>query len=63
MRKAWQEAIVDAPDYYMWWNDDLLLEPGSISRLLTFQREMEASHGPRVITLGKVVDPETGLVT
>lgn len=63
MRRAWQAAIPSAPDYYLWWNDDLELLPRSVDDLLAFQRELEARHGPRVITIGKVTDPADGAVT
>jgi GT2 family glycosyltransferase len=66
MRKAWQAAIADtdyAADYYLWWNDDLILTPGAVADQLAFHRAKEALLGPKVITVGKVTDPDTGAVT
>jgi GT2 family glycosyltransferase len=63
MRKAWLSAIPDAPDYYLWWNDDLAMVPDSIAELMAFQKAKEAEHGPKVIVIGKVADPQSGAVT
>lgn len=63
MLKAWRTALVHDLDYYLLFNDDLELLPNSLTRLFDFQQEMEAEHGPKVISLGKVVDPDSGAVT
>jgi GT2 family glycosyltransferase len=63
MRRAWQDAIPRRPDYYLWLNDDLRLLPGSLDRLLAFQLTQELHHGPRVISIGKTIDEETGRST
>lgn len=63
MRKAWQSALSYETDYYLLWNDDLELAPGALAQLLALQQELEAVHGPRVITVGKVTDPDSGQVT
>jgi GT2 family glycosyltransferase len=63
MRKAWQTALAADADYYLWWNDDLALLPEAIDKLLDFQRGKEAVHGSKVISIGKVTDPDTGEVT
>ena len=63
MRKSWQAALQDKPDYYLWLNDDLKLLPGSIDHVLALQKAQEALHGPKVITVGKTVDEATGRPT
>ncbi|HKX78538.1 MAG TPA: glycosyltransferase family 2 protein [Novosphingobium sp.] len=63
MRRSWQAAMADRPDYYLWLNDDLQLLPGSLDHLLAVQRREEALHGPRVITVGKTTDARTGETT
>ena len=63
MRLAWQAAQSYRPDYYLWWNDDLELLPNSVALLLNLQRAEEVLYGPRVIAVGKVIDPETHFVT
>jgi GT2 family glycosyltransferase len=63
MRVAWQAAMPCNPDYYLWWNDDLELLPAALCQLLSFQSEMEKTRGPKVISVGKVADPDTGAVT
>lgn len=63
MRRAWQAAIADRPDYYLWYNDDLELVPDAIGGLMRFQRDMEALHGPKVISVGKVVSFDGSRIT
>lgn len=63
MRVAWKRAIEDNPSYFLWWNDDLEMAPGALQRLFSRQKELEAQHGPKVISIGEVIDPETGKVT
>jgi len=63
MLKAWQAAIAQHADYYLLLNDDLELEPDSLVRLHSMQKELEALHGPKVISIGRVVDPDTGQTT
>ncbi len=63
MRTAWRAALGAGSDYYLLFNDDLELGPGSLARMFNFQKAMEAANGPKVITIGKVVDPDTGRIT
>ncbi|MBF7012798.1 glycosyltransferase family 2 protein [Novosphingobium resinovorum] len=63
MRTAWQTALGQGADYYLLFNDDLELSADSLAQLFNFQKEMEAAHGPKVISVGKVVDPDTSKVT
>lgn len=63
MRKAWQAAQQEKPDYYMWWNDDLQLLPLSIAALFKEQKDLEARLGAKTITIGRIVDPATGAIT
>ncbi len=63
MRAAWQAAMNEPADYFLLFNDDLELFPGSIDALVEFQRAKEAIYGPRVISVGRVVDPDTGDTT
>ncbi|SHG88111.1 Glycosyltransferase, GT2 family [Kaistia soli DSM 19436] len=63
MRRAWETARTLPHDYVLWLNDDVHLEPDSLVRLLAFQKEQEAQRGPRVISVGKLLDPATGALT
>lgn len=63
MRAAWRQALESGADYYLLWNDDLDLLPGSLTKLMELQQQQEAINGPKVISVGKVTDPETGAVT
>lgn len=63
MRRAWTDAIEVNPDYFLWLNDDLALQPDSLFRLLIAQRRAEADHDGKVITIGMTADPDTGEIT
>jgi GT2 family glycosyltransferase len=63
MLKAWRTAVRSGASYYLLFNDDLELEPDSITRLFLFQKAMEAVHGPKVISVGKVLDAESDTIT
>lgn len=60
MRLAFSHALKQGYDYYVWLNDDTLLEPNGISHLLSTHRDL-AKHGyPDSIVVGSVKDPITG---
>jgi GT2 family glycosyltransferase len=56
MRRLWTEAVKDDYDYYLWLNDDTILDPYACETLLK-TAENEAVGG---IVVGTVRDPETG---
>jgi GT2 family glycosyltransferase len=63
MRQAFAEAIKQDYDYYLWLNDDTILYPNALSKLLeTFHQLVE--HGKhRAIVAGSTCDPHTGTLT
>lgn len=63
MRRAWQAAVPHRPAYYMLFNDDLELTPDGIPDMMAFQREKEAQHGDKVISVGKVMSPDGTTIT
>lgn len=63
MLHAWRSALGQGADYYLLYNDDLVLKPQSLVKLLNFQNDMERLHGAKVISVGKVVDSPAGNVT
>ncbi len=63
MRLAWQSAIKFNPDFFLWLNDDLSLEPQSIDRLLELWRVRSGAVGKRLIVIGKTISPTTGETT
>lgn len=63
MRKGFAEAIRDGFDYYLWLNDDALLDPGTLAHLLETHHELAAEGEDRSIVVGSTRDPETGTLT
>ncbi|HEV2132767.1 MAG TPA: glycosyltransferase family 2 protein [Terracidiphilus sp.] len=63
MRKAFTEALKEQFDYYLWLNDDVLLDPGAIRHLLATHRRLAESGNDRSIVTGSTRDPETGKLT
>ena len=62
MRKAFAEACLTGYDGYLWFNDDTVLEPDALQRLLATAREWQREHGPAII-VGSVQDQLTGAHT
>ena len=54
MALAERSAVRHRPDYLLWLNDDTLLDPDAVGRLLAASRDEPAS-----IVVGATVDPET----
>jgi GT2 family glycosyltransferase len=58
-RLAWQTAAAeDDYDGYLWLNDDSMIEPDAVARLLTTLQQV-GGDPPRCIVVGRFVDPET----
>jgi GT2 family glycosyltransferase len=52
MLRAWQRALPLQPDYVLWLNDDTLLYPHALVRLLETDARMRADAGQPGITVG-----------
>ena len=63
MRMAFGEALKDDYDYYVWLNDDTMLEPHALGSLLEIHRDLIARGKPDSIVVGSTQDPETGKPT
>jgi GT2 family glycosyltransferase len=64
MRLAIAEAMNSDYDYYLWLNDDTLLNPQAIASLLsTCEGLVESGENPKAIIVGSTGDPETGALT
>ena len=63
MSRAFAEAMRDGYDAYLWVNDDTLLKPDTIARLISTEHHIHASSGTTGVVLGSVQDPETGVLT
>lgn len=60
MRFAFREAMKDDPDYYLWLNDDTVLDPEALNVLLTTSSELMEKGEKKAIVAGSTCDPETG---
>lgn len=60
MRAAFAEAMKGQFDFYLWLNDDIILDPHAVGRLLQAHEELiQKGYVPSII-LGSVKDPRTG---
>lgn len=50
-------------DFLLWLNDDVVLDPGALSRLLRTHRSLSGSGNGEPIVVGSLRDPRTGAVT
>lgn len=63
MRVAFAAAMAKDFDYYLWINDDTLLFPPAISKLVKTSRELQATHDKGVIVVGSTQDESDGRLT
>jgi GT2 family glycosyltransferase len=63
MRLAFSEALKDRYDYYLWLNDDTLLEPQALRNLLNIHHDLAKRAHPNSIIVGSTRDPVTGKPT
>lgn len=61
MRRAFEVAAQDDPDFFLLLNDDTHLLPGALARLLATHRALTAEGEGACVVVGATVDPETGL--
>jgi GT2 family glycosyltransferase len=60
MHRAFEEALRVGYSHYLWLNDDTLLVPDAIARLLACRSALADTRDAPVIVVGTTVDPETG---
>ena len=60
MRLAFEEALKDGHDYYLWLNDDTLLAPGALTALLHTHRDVRTATGVEPIVVGTTCSPDNG---
>jgi GT2 family glycosyltransferase len=63
MRVALADAYQRDPDYYLWLNDDVELDPDAIDALVTCHRELSRDGRGPAIVVGSTRDPTNGHVT
>lgn len=62
MRMAFHAAMREGYDFYLWLNDDTVLYPGAIRRLVETHQEVRAQGKPAIV-VGATRDPVTGRLT
>ena len=63
MRLAYQAAAEREYPYYLWLNDDTLLDPEALQTLLTTHQSLAEKEQTKAIIVGSVQDPKTGALT
>ena len=63
VRWAFAEAIRKDYDFYLWLNDDTMLEQDSLARMIDTYRMVAEETCGAAIVVGSTRDPETGLFT
>lgn len=63
MRLAFAEALKKNYDYYLWLNDDTLLEPNALIKLLATHHYLTEHDNPNSIIVGSTQDAATGKPT
>jgi GT2 family glycosyltransferase len=63
MRLAFAEALKENYDYYLWLNDDTLLEPNALNKLFATHHDLIEKGSPNSIVVGSTRDAATGKPT
>lgn len=63
MREAWAHALSGGYDHYLWLNDDVVLDPDAVGRLLETRDAVLAERAIPVMVAGSMRDPDDGTVT
>jgi len=63
MHLAFDTALRSGFDHYLWLNDDTLLQPDALARLLASEAQLRQQAGAPVIVVGSTTDAVTGRVT
>ena len=63
MRLAFSEALKNGYDYYLWLNDDTILDSNALPNLLNTHHCLTKRGHPNSIVVGSVRDPLTGNLT
>ena len=51
------------PDFYLWLNDDTILQSDTITRLLSTEEQIRAKSGKPVVVVGNTIDEQSGTLT
>jgi GT2 family glycosyltransferase/glycosyltransferase involved in cell wall biosynthesis len=62
-RLAFNRAVPASPDFMLWLNDDVVLDPDALERLLLTYAALCAERQPLSLVVGSTRDPQTGDTT
>jgi len=60
MRRAFEEALKEDFDFYLWLNDDTFLESDALQRLMSSYQSIASAGSNRAIVVGSTRDPGSG---
>lgn len=63
MHRAFATALETGFDHYLWLNDDTMLAPDALARMLSTSLMLRSREAAAVIVVGSTVDEATGAVT
>ncbi|NDP47670.1 MAG: glycosyltransferase family 2 protein [Sulfuriferula multivorans] len=63
MHRAFELAMHSGYDYYLWLNDDTILYPDAVSRMIRCHVDIYKRLAKQVIVVGSTVDDQTGKLT
>ena len=63
MRRAFAAALAEDFDFYLWLNDDTLLEHSAVAAMIATYQDLRTRVGERVLVAGATRDAQTGRVT
>jgi GT2 family glycosyltransferase len=63
MRRVFAAALAEDFEYYLWLNDDTILAPDAVAKLLATERQVGAGDTRHAIVVGSARDPNTGAFT
>lgn len=63
MHQAFEIAQKSSPDFYVWLNDDTMLQTDALARLIATEQELRLTGGKPVVVVGSTIDENTGALT
>lgn len=63
MRMAFDAALKDDPDFYLWLNDDTMLDPDALKTVVGTYNQLAEQGERKAIVAGSTRDPVTGVYT
>lgn len=63
MHRAFSRALAQGHDHYLWLNDDTMLDPDALARLLACHDVLARREGEAVIVVGSTRDRDSGALT